>query len=164
MNVDPRYLPREQAGCWRYGIRWHRCSHAIGSYNLIVRYRSLKIYRLITRRYELMMDVALYCTTLLSLSLSDMDRRRLSLRDRRMLNYTNRLKSYETWSLSLMDKNEMVIAGFYYTGIGDTVRCPFCGVEIGYWRFGDNPSLTIKVGVLNATSSTERFLPHRTPP
>jgi hypothetical protein len=56
-----------------------------------------------------------------------------------MLKYTNRLKSYETWPLSFMDKNEMVAAGFYCTGIGDTVRCPFCGVEIGYRRFGDNP-------------------------
>jgi hypothetical protein len=37
-----------------------------------------------------------------------------------------------------MDKNEMTAAGFYFIGIGDMFRCPFCGVGIGYWKVGDN--------------------------
>jgi hypothetical protein len=38
-----------------------------------------------------------------------------------------------------MDTEEMAAAGFYFTGYGDLVRCPFSKVLMGYWKSGDNP-------------------------
>jgi hypothetical protein len=38
-----------------------------------------------------------------------------------------------------MNKEEMAAAGFYYTGYGDLVRCPFCKVVMGYWKSDDDP-------------------------
>ena len=37
-----------------------------------------------------------------------------------------------------MDKNHLAGAGFYFRNCGDVVRCAFCGVEVGYWKEGDN--------------------------
>jgi len=37
-----------------------------------------------------------------------------------------------------MDKNHLAFAGFYFTNCSDVVRCAFCGVEVGYWKEGDN--------------------------
>ena len=33
---------------------------------------------------------------------------------------------------------DLVQAGFFYTGIGDTVFCFFCGRGIGSWKFTEN--------------------------
>ena len=37
-----------------------------------------------------------------------------------------------------MDKNFLTAAGFYFTNRGDVVRCTFCGMEVGYWKEGNN--------------------------
>jgi E3 ubiquitin-protein ligase XIAP len=63
-----------------------------------------------------------------------------------MLKYANRLKTYENWPLSFMDKTEMTAGEFYFTGVRDIVRCLFCRVEIGYWKLGDNPFSDHKSG------------------
>jgi hypothetical protein len=55
-----------------------------------------------------------------------------------MKNYAARLKTYEGWSLTFMDKDEVAAVGFYFTGYGDMLRCPFCKVLVGYWKSGDN--------------------------
>jgi hypothetical protein len=68
-----------------------------------------------------------------------MDVSKLPLMDPMMKKHAARLKTYESWPLSFMDKNEMAAAGFYFTGFGDMVRCPFCKVLMGYWKSGDNP-------------------------
>jgi hypothetical protein len=36
-----------------------------------------------------------------------------------------------------MDLNNLAAAGFFFTTIGDVVRCAFCGVEVGHWIEGD---------------------------
>jgi hypothetical protein len=54
-----------------------------------------------------------------------------------MKTQADRLKTYEHWPLSFLDKNEIAAAGFYLTGYGDLVRCPFCKVLMGYWKSGD---------------------------
>jgi hypothetical protein len=66
-----------------------------------------------------------------------MDVNKLYLTDVVMKTYAGRLKSYENWPSSFMDPEEA--AGFYYTGYGDLVRCPFCKVLVGYWKTGDRP-------------------------
>jgi hypothetical protein len=40
----------------------------------------------------------------------------------------------------------MASAGFYFTGYGDMVRCPFCKELMGYWKYGDNPFFGHKRG------------------
>jgi hypothetical protein len=60
------------------------------------------------------------------------------LRDPFMKSYAARLKSYEDWSLTFMNKDEMAAAGFYFTGYGDMLRCPFCKILVGYWKAGYN--------------------------
>jgi hypothetical protein len=51
----------------------------------------------------------------------------------------DRLRTYERWPVSFMNKHDMAAAGFYFTGREDTVRCPVCGVRIGQWEPGDDP-------------------------
>lgn len=50
----------------------------------------------------------------------------------------NRLESFELWSVPFIDKHELALLGFYYYGPIDTVKCYFCGVEIGMWEQGDD--------------------------
>lgn len=50
-----------------------------------------------------------------------------------------RLKTFEKWPVSFINPSDMVAAGFYYTNVGDRVRCAFCGVEIGQWIPSDIP-------------------------
>jgi hypothetical protein len=38
-----------------------------------------------------------------------------------------------------MDIDKLVSAGFFYTNLGDVVRCAFCNVEVGRWEKGDDP-------------------------
>jgi hypothetical protein len=64
---------------------------------------------------------------------------KLSLVDVVMVLQAVRLKSYESWPLSFMDPEEMDAAGFYYTGYGDFVSCPFCKALMGYWTSDDMP-------------------------
>jgi E3 ubiquitin-protein ligase XIAP len=51
----------------------------------------------------------------------------------------DRLRTYDSWPVSFMDKNYMAAAGFYFVGSEDRVRCPFCGVQVGCWAPGDDP-------------------------
>ncbi|XP_037908821.1 death-associated inhibitor of apoptosis 1-like isoform X2 [Hermetia illucens] len=53
---------------------------------------------------------------------------------------TERIKTFEgRWPLSWMDMNLLAQTGMYYTGTDDTVKCNFCGVEIGRWEETDHP-------------------------
>jgi hypothetical protein len=40
----------------------------------------------------------------------------------------DRLRTYDRWPVSFMNKNDMAAAGLYFMGSEDMVRCPFCGV------------------------------------
>jgi baculoviral IAP repeat-containing protein 7/8 len=50
----------------------------------------------------------------------------------------NRLRTFELWNVSFIDKNYLALLGFYYYSPPDLVRCVFCGVEIGRWEEGDD--------------------------
>lgn len=50
----------------------------------------------------------------------------------------NRLKTFDSWHISFIDKHQLALLGFYYYGPGDMVKCHFCGVEIGMWEHGDD--------------------------
>lgn len=50
----------------------------------------------------------------------------------------NRLKTFENWNVSYIDKHQLALLGFYYYGPSDMVKCYFCGVEIGMWEDGDD--------------------------
>ncbi|XP_060582184.1 baculoviral IAP repeat-containing protein 2-like [Ruditapes philippinarum] len=53
---------------------------------------------------------------------------------------SRRLETFANWSDSiLIDKNDLVEAGFFYTKNGDTVRCYFCGVCLNNWEPDDVP-------------------------
>ena len=61
-----------------------------------------------------------------------------SMQTLNMKSEADRRKTYKDWHVSFMDKNYLAAAGFYFTNCGDVVRCGFCGVEVGYWKKGDN--------------------------
>lgn len=50
-----------------------------------------------------------------------------------------RLNSFVDWPVTFLSPALMAAAGFYYFKKGDTVRCPFCSVEVGNWMRGDCP-------------------------
>lgn len=50
----------------------------------------------------------------------------------------NRLKTFDSWHVSFIDKHQLALLGFFYYGPGDMVKCHFCGVEIGMWEDGDD--------------------------
>jgi hypothetical protein len=50
----------------------------------------------------------------------------------------NRLKTFDNWNISFIDKHQLARYGFYYYGPSDLVRCFFCHVEIGMWEEGDD--------------------------
>lgn len=50
----------------------------------------------------------------------------------------NRLKTFENWHVSFIDKHQLALLGFYFRGESDLVKCFFCGVEIGMWEEGDD--------------------------
>lgn len=50
----------------------------------------------------------------------------------------NRLRTFENWSCTYVDKEQLALFGFYYYGPSDMVKCYFCGVEIGMWEEGDD--------------------------
>lgn len=53
---------------------------------------------------------------------------------------SDRLKTFhEQWKLSSPTAEDLATAGFYYLGIGDRVRCAYCGIEIGQWEKEDKP-------------------------
>lgn len=50
----------------------------------------------------------------------------------------NRLKTFDNWHVTFIDKHQLALLGFYYYGPSDMVKCYFCGVEIGMWEEGDD--------------------------
>jgi baculoviral IAP repeat-containing protein 7/8 len=50
----------------------------------------------------------------------------------------NRLRTFENWNVSFIDKHQLALLGFYYYGPNDLVKCYFCGVEVGMWEEGDD--------------------------
>ncbi|XP_053391864.1 baculoviral IAP repeat-containing protein 2-like [Mercenaria mercenaria] len=54
--------------------------------------------------------------------------------------YSKRLESFDAWPEYLpVQKKDMVEAGLVYTGVGDSVRCYFCGGGLRNWEIGDVP-------------------------
>ncbi|AIZ48674.1 iap-3 [Agrotis segetum nucleopolyhedrovirus B] len=57
-----------------------------------------------------------------------------------MQSFEERLMSFAEWPASNhVSIQQLASAGFYYTGVGDEVRCAFCKVEIMRWQPGDDP-------------------------
>nr|ATZ76820.1 inhibitor of apoptosis 1 [Sinohyriopsis schlegelii] len=53
---------------------------------------------------------------------------------------TSRLESFRGWPSYMQQKPaDLASAGFYYVGVGDCVRCFFCGGGLRSWEEGDNP-------------------------
>lgn len=51
---------------------------------------------------------------------------------------TSRLNTYKNWPIFLvMSPNELVNAGFFYTGYSDEVQCYSCGCKLGKWMRQD---------------------------
>lgn len=50
----------------------------------------------------------------------------------------NRLKSFDKWTVSFIQKEQLALLGFYWVGISDIVKCFFCHVEIGFWGEEDD--------------------------
>ncbi|XP_057337724.1 E3 ubiquitin-protein ligase XIAP-like [Microplitis mediator] len=48
-------------------------------------------------------------------------------------------RSFVNWPLTHPQPRCLAAAGFYYTGVIDSVKCFFCGVEICIWEEEDNP-------------------------
>jgi E3 ubiquitin-protein ligase XIAP len=44
----------------------------------------------------------------------------------------NRRKTFKNWRVPYMDVNKLAGAGFFFTTMGDMVRCAFCRVEVGH--------------------------------
>ncbi|XP_053396386.1 baculoviral IAP repeat-containing protein 3-like isoform X2 [Mercenaria mercenaria] len=54
--------------------------------------------------------------------------------------YSKRLESFEAWPEYIpVDKIDLVDAGLVYTGVGDSVRCYFCGGGLRNWEYGVVP-------------------------
>lgn len=54
--------------------------------------------------------------------------------------YSERLATFHNWPRHLAQHpEEMAAAGFYYTGQGDSVRCPYCDKGLYKWEPIDNP-------------------------
>ena len=59
--------------------------------------------------------------------------------------YYKRLCSFANWPKQLNPiPDELAGAGFYYAGIGDTVKCFFCGIGVKNWEITDNAFLEHK--------------------
>ena len=52
--------------------------------------------------------------------------------------YDDRLKTFKTWPKSIpIRPDELVAAGFLYTGEGDRVACPWCQIVLREWETYD---------------------------
>lgn len=53
---------------------------------------------------------------------------------------TERLNSYSAWPSQMVQRPEdLVEAGFFYTGHGDCTTCYQCGLEVSQWETEDTP-------------------------
>ncbi|ALC43259.1 th [Drosophila busckii] len=50
-----------------------------------------------------------------------------------------RLRTFDSWPLDWLDKQELAQTGMFYTNEQDKVKCYFCEVEIGCWERTDQP-------------------------
>ncbi|XP_037931018.1 death-associated inhibitor of apoptosis 1 [Teleopsis dalmanni] len=50
-----------------------------------------------------------------------------------------RLKTFDSWPLEWLNKNQLAQTGMFFTGDCDKVKCYFCEVEIGCWERDDEP-------------------------
>ncbi|XP_060582181.1 death-associated inhibitor of apoptosis 1-like [Ruditapes philippinarum] len=54
--------------------------------------------------------------------------------------YSKRMESFESWPEYIpVKKDDLVEAGFVYTGVGDSVKCYFCGGWLWDWEQDDVP-------------------------
>lgn len=51
---------------------------------------------------------------------------------------SNRLATFNNWTITFVDKTILARTGFYHIGPNDLVKCYFCKVEIGMWEPDDN--------------------------
>lgn len=55
-----------------------------------------------------------------------------------MVSFLKRMETFARWPKQLKQQPyELCASGFYYPGVGDTVRCFFCGVGIHSWEMDD---------------------------
>lgn len=55
-------------------------------------------------------------------------------------NYDARLRTFETWPISMSQtKEQLAAAGFYYTGNSDQTLCYYCGGGLKDWEPEDDP-------------------------
>lgn len=60
--------------------------------------------------------------------------------DIRLHQLTDRLTTYSCWPSQIpQHREDMALAGLYYTGRGDRVRCAFCNHELGGWTINVEP-------------------------
>ena len=54
--------------------------------------------------------------------------------------FQDRLKTFKNWPKQIEQQpKDLAEAGFYYTKIGDKVRCFYCGLTLHKWVKGDDP-------------------------
>jgi hypothetical protein len=70
----------------------------------------------------------------------------------------DRLRTYDRWPVSFVNKNDMAAAGFYFMGSEDTVRCHSVESRLGCGSLEITPSGNINVGASLAGSSKGTLL------
>ena len=64
----------------------------------------------------------------------------LYVADVQMSELKNRLRTFVgNESLFLVETTSLAVAGLYYTGLNDRVKCAFCKKQIEHWASEDNP-------------------------
>lgn len=60
--------------------------------------------------------------------------------DNRLHQFTDRFATFSCWPFQIpQHRDNMALAGFFYTGQGDRVCCAFCNLELGQWTTDDDP-------------------------
>ncbi|XP_033112436.1 baculoviral IAP repeat-containing protein 3-like [Anneissia japonica] len=54
-------------------------------------------------------------------------------------NETSRLATFSSWPHAKPDKWSIAMAGFFYQGFGDHVKCFYCGLALDSWEPNDDP-------------------------
>ena len=53
--------------------------------------------------------------------------------------YSDRIKTFQKWPKQIQQRPEdLAKAGFYYTKVGDYVKCFYCGLVLCNWEKSDN--------------------------
>jgi len=53
--------------------------------------------------------------------------------------FSARRETFRDWNKSGVSADDLAMAGFYYTGEGDRVRCPYCQAVFEHWHPRDVP-------------------------